>query len=204
MSTTFPDESQNLGAYNRQQKNVNPLLPNKFTFFLTKLPELSLASKSVNIPGVSLPSWKQTTSLNPIPRSGLNLEFQPLEITFIVDEDLNNWSELSNWMRLMAMVKSGADYGSVKIEQLQPGPEGGLVSDAQLVILTNESVPNIVFYFRDAFPVYLSDLQLSNDTSNPVPLEATVRFEYTYYDFETVNPTLEPDSGPPITDTRCV
>jgi hypothetical protein len=195
MSQIFTNESQNLGAFNRQQKNVNPLLPNKFTFFLTKLPELSMAAKSSNIPGISLPSFKQVTSLNPIPRSGLNLTFEALEITFIVDEDLNNWSELANWMRLMAMVKTGTDYSEVKIEQLQPGPEGGLVSDAQLVILTNESVPNIVFFFRDAFPVYLSELRLTNDTSTPVPLEATVRFEYTYYDFSSINPELEPDNN---------
>jgi hypothetical protein len=193
MSQVFSNESQNYGALNRQPKNVNPLLPNKFTFFITKLPEVSLTSKSVNIPGISLENWDQPTSLNPIPRSGLNLHFEPLELTFIVDRDLNNYSELANWMRLMAMVKNSDDYAKVLLEKLQPGPDHGLVSDAQIVLLTNENVPNIVFYFIDAFPVYLSDLPLTNDTTDPTPLEATVRFIYTYYDFATVNPEAEPD-----------
>jgi hypothetical protein len=193
MSETFPNESQNFGAFNRQQKNVNPLLPNKFTFFITKLPEISLASKSVNIPDISLPSWMQVTSLNPIPRSGLNLTYGDLEITFIVDEDFNNYMEISNWMNAMALVKNGGDYGKIKIEDLQPGPDGGLVSDAQIVVLTNESVPNVVFYFRDAFPIYLGPLELTNDVDQPNPIQVTARFKYSYYDFETVNPTVEPD-----------
>ena len=154
---------------------------------------MSLGAKSANIPGISLPNWKQMTSLNPVSRSGLNLEYEDLQITFIVDEDLNNWSELNNWMRQMAMVKSSVDYQVVKNETLQPGPEGGLVSDAELVILTNESVPNMVFFFRNAFPISLSGISLTQDTQNPEAQECTVTFTYDYYDFETVNQTAEPD-----------
>jgi len=194
MPQTISGESQNYGAYNRQQKNVNFLLPNKFSFFITKLPELSLSAKAVNIPGISLPNWKQLTSLNPLKRSGLNIEYGDLQVTFLVDEDLNNWSELHNWMRMMAMVKSSKDYQEIKVEQLQPGPEGGLVSDAQLTILTNESVPNVVFYFRNAFPINMTDINLTQDTSSPEAQECTVTFAYDYYDFEDVNDeTTEPD-----------
>jgi hypothetical protein len=194
MSQTYFNESQDFGALNRQPQEINPLLPNKWQFFVTKCPELSLGgSKTVSIPGISLPYNEQLTNLNPIPRSGLNVQFEPLEIRFIVDRNINNYTEISNWIRLMGMVETSDDYGKVKLEQLQPGPEGGLVSDAQLVLLTNESVPNIVFYFRDAFPVYLSELSLTVDTDNPTPVEATVRFVYSYYDFETVNPTPESD-----------
>jgi len=188
MPQTITGQSSLYGAYNRQQKNVNPLLPNKFTFMLTKLPELSLAATSCNIPGVTLPNWNQLNQFNPIPRSGLNLEYEDLEVSFIVDEDFNNWSELNNWMRLMALSKDSTEYQQVKLEQLKPGPEGGLVSDAQVVVLTNQSVANLVFYFRDAFPVYLSAIPLTNTTDNPEVIECQVRFKYTYYDFETVNP----------------
>jgi hypothetical protein len=176
------------GIYTRQQKNVNPLLPNKFTFMLTKLPELSMAATSCNIPGITLPNWKQLSQFNPIPRSGLNLEYEDLEVRFIVDEDFNNWSELNNWMRLMALSKDSTEYQQVKLEQLQPGPEGGLVSDAQVVVLTNQSVANMVFYFRDAFPVYLSEIALTNSTDDPSVIECVVRFAYSYYEFENVNP----------------
>ncbi len=138
-------------------------------------------------------NWKQVTSVNPIPRSGLNIEFEELEVTFIVDADMNNWSELANWMLLMYMVKTSADYETVKLEQLQPHEEGGLTSDAQLILLTNQSVPNIVFYFRDAFPIYLSGFHLTNDVNEPIAIEATVRFAYSYYDFESVTPT-QPDT----------
>jgi hypothetical protein len=193
MSQTLSNDSQDYGILNRQPKNLNPLLPNKFNFFITKLPETSFSGKNVNIPSITLPEWSQVTNLNPIPRSGLNVVFDPLEIKFIVDRDLNNWAEISNWIRLMGMVKNSNDYAQVKLQQLQPGPEGGLVSDIQVILLTNESVPNIVFYFRDAFPTYLSGIDLTNETENPIAVEATVRFTYSYYDFQTVNSTVEPD-----------
>ena len=194
MSETLTNISQNYGALNRQPKNVNSLLQNKFTFSLVKLPECSLTCKSIKIPGISFNSFNQTTSLNPIPRGGLNLEFEDLELTFLVDEDLNNYLEIANWMRLAAMVKSPSDYSKVQLENLQPGPDGGLTSDAQIILLTNESVPNIIFYFRDAFPIYLSEIVFTNDTNNTEPVEATCRMRYTYYDFDDSNSnTPEPN-----------
>lgn len=186
MSQTFVNESQEYGAYNRQPKNVNNLYQNKFTFSITKLPEASYQCQSINVPDISGENWKQVTSLNPIPRSGLNMTFGELQFSFLVDEDMHNYFEIANWMRWMYMVKNSKEYSKVKLENLQPGPDGGLVSDAQLIILTNQSVPNIVYYFRDSFPVYLGELQFSNDISEPEPQIATARFVYSFYDFDYI------------------
>lgn len=193
MSTTITGESQKYGAFYRQPKNVNPLLPNKFTFFVTKLPEMSLAVQSVNIPGVNLPYWEQKEPFNPIPRSGLNLEFEPFSISFVVDRDLNGYFQIQNWMRMMSLMKDNTGYEAVEMEDLQPGPQGGLVSDAQIILLTNESVPNIVFYFRNAFPINCGGIDLTATDDNPQSIICTAKFAYDYYDFETVNSTVEPD-----------
>ena len=190
MSQTFVEtgESEFYGALNRQPKNINPLYQNKFQFFLIKLPECSLTCQTANIPAITGESWQQVTSVNPIPRSGLNMTFDELEINFIVDADLNNYFELAQWMRMLYMVKNSKSYEKVQLEQLQPQKEGGLTSDAQLILLTNQSVPNVIFYFRNAFPTYLSQIQLSNEVDDLTPITATAKFTYTYYDFENIIP----------------
>jgi hypothetical protein len=140
------------------------------------------------LPGTSIPVATQYTSLNPIPRSGLNIGYEPLIITFIVDEDWRNYIEITNWMRLMGMPTSSDGYKELKLGDLkQPfemAPEGGLVSDATGFVLTNESTPNLVVFFRDVFPSKLSGLEFRNDVENPEEFVADVTFEYSWFDIE--------------------
>jgi hypothetical protein len=181
------------GALNRQQKNPNPLLENKFTFRIHKLPETSWSCKSANIPSTSIDVAWQNTNLNRIPHSGIGVSYEPFEVTFNVDEDMNNYIELVNWMRMLAMPVTSDGNSKLKMQSLEVGPERGLVSDAKLYILTNESVVNLECTFIDAFPTYLSEIRFSNDPDNPSELTCTARFAYTYFDLNTTNPTIETD-----------
>jgi hypothetical protein len=181
------EDYKDIGVYNRQPKNVNELLENKFTFAIRKLPEVSFKCRSANIPATSLPVAWQKTNLNPIPHSGLNIEYQPQEIEFIVDEDLNNYVELVNWMRKLAMPVNSSGYSDLKANGIGSDPNRGLVSDAVLVILTNESIPNIVCFFRDAFPISLSEIRFTNNTDNPDQRVAIAQFAYTWYDLMSVD-----------------
>jgi hypothetical protein len=184
---------QDIGVLNRQPKNPNELLENKFTFVIRKLPETSFKCRSANIPGTSIPVVWQRTNLNPIPHSGLNVTYDSLQIEFIVDEDLNNYCEIINWMRSLAMPTNSLGYGQLKTTGVVVQPDGGIVSDAVLTILTNESIPNILCFFRDAFPINLSELRFTQNTDNPSEQTATVSFAYTWFDLMT---TDEADQSP--------
>jgi hypothetical protein len=188
-----PEDFEIIGVTNRQPKNPNELLDNKFTFVVSKLPETSFKCRSANIPGTSLPVVWQNTTQNPIPHSGLNITYDPLEVEFIVDEDLNNYCEIVNWMRMLAAPVNNLGYGELKLQGLGPDPNRGLVSDAILTVLTNEFTPNIFVFFRDAFPVRLSELRFSNNTENPGEQVATVEFAYAWFDLRDKN---EPDVYP--------
>lgn len=174
--------SNTIGVFNRQPKNPNELLENKFTFRIYKLPEVSFKCRSAGIPATTVPYTEQRTSLNPIPRPGLNLQFDPLEIEFIVDEDLNNYCEIANWMRSLSMPVNNLGWNELKNNGIGLDPDQGLVSDAILYILTNESIPNINCIFRDVFPTHLSELRFTNSTDNPTELYAKATFVYTWYD----------------------
>jgi hypothetical protein len=179
-----------LGVVGTQAVNPNFALNNKFTFRIHKLPETIWKVKSFNLPGTQGNVATQNTSLNPIPRSGLQLDYDNLVVRFIVDEDWKNYIEIMNWMRLMAMPTSRDEYKAIALQDLkQPNtfaPDGGLVSDAVGMILSNVSNPNLVIFYRDIFPITLSGLDLQNDVEEPEPLVATVEFKYTWFDVEYV------------------
>lgn len=176
-----------IGALNRQPNNPNVMLDNKFTFIIRKLSEVSFNCRSANIPAISIPYTWQTTLQNPIPRPGLNMTYEPFEIEFILDEDLNNYTELMAWMIALSMPVNGKGWSQLKAEKINPEPDNGLVSDAVLTILTNESVPNRVVFFRDAFPISLNEIRFTNNTDNPNEQACTARFIYSWFDIETAD-----------------
>ena len=174
------------GNYNRQPRNINELHENKFTFRIHQLPEVSFKCRSANIPGTALPIAWQNTSLNPIPHSGLNITYEPLEVEFIVDEDLRNYCEIVNWMRMLGAPVNNLGYKELKFKGTGLDPNRGLVADGVLTLLTNELAPNILVFYRDLFPVNLGSLVFSNSTENPSEMTCHVSFAYAYYDLRSV------------------
>lgn len=175
------------GIITRQAKNTNELRNNKFRFELFKMPETSWKCVGANIPGTSLPIAWQKTRFNPIPHSGLTIEFEPLEIEFLIDEDMNSYLEMTNWMRGMAMPIDATGYKNLKIQDMELSPDGRLVSDALLTILTNSSVPNLYVEFKDVFPIRLTNTKFQNTVDSPETQTCTATFAYTWFDIETVN-----------------
>ena len=177
------------GVFNKQQRNPNPLQNNKFSFAIKRLPEVSWSIRGATIPSIQLDVAWQNTRFNPVPHAGVGLQWEPFELQFIVDEDLNSYNELNNWMRLL----SGAidKHGYSQLRQSSPdevGPFQGLMSDAVLSVLTNESNPNFQVFYRDAFPIYLSELRFTNNVDSPEEQVCISRFAYLYYEIIGANP----------------
>lgn len=186
---------ERFGSFNRQPINVNELQENKFTFRIHQLPEVSFKCRSANIPGTSLPVAWQNTTQNPIPHNGLNINYESFDLEFIVDEDLRNYCEIINWMRMLAAPVNNLGYSELKLRGAGLDPNRGLVADGILTILTNELVPNIIVFFRDMFPRSLSSIMFTNSTEYPSVITATVSFVYSYFDLRTVD---EDDISPSL------
>ena len=85
-------------AYSRQPTKFDYASPTQFKFQLTKLPKVEYFTTACNIPGITLSSALQPTPLKDIPIPGDTVEFNDLEITFLVDENLENYREIHGWM----------------------------------------------------------------------------------------------------------
>ena len=84
-----------------------------FQFQLIKYPKVSFFCQSATVPGISLPVATQSTRYNAIPHPGDEINFEDLNVQFIVDENMSNYITMHNWVR-----KLGHPYSSRDIQEL--------------------------------------------------------------------------------------
>jgi hypothetical protein len=150
------------------QQNYNNLQTNKFLFSLQRIPETAFRVVAVNFPSVSIPPPSTSSSSAEQFFAGSSVDYSPISLTFIVDDDLKNYTELFNWIITQQFNDSKAKTN-----------EATMYSDGSVITLTNASNPNVVFEFKDMFPVELGGIMFSTqETPGPVTCEVTFRYSY--------------------------
>ena len=194
-----------INAYSRQPTKQDYASPTQFKFQITKLPKVEYFCTAANIPGISIPSPSQPTPLADIPLPGDTISFDDLSVTFLVDENLENYREIHGWMygigfpisrtQFGDLVDAGKDrFPTIGKDSLKtdPGkvkygakPLGPIFSDATLNVLTSKNNANIEVRFSDVFPTALSGLDFNQQADDVNYLSATVTFKYKIYEFAT-------------------
>ena len=194
-------------SYNRQPTKLDYADPTKFKFNVLKLPKVEYFCTSVNLPGISITdNYTQPTPFRDIPMPGEKLTYDKLSLTFLVDENLENYQEIHGWLRglgfpggyqeFKTLLDSGTDrfptsknsvLGDAGRSKFAAPSTGGLFSDATLTILTSKNNAVVEVRFRDIFPLSLSGLQYSQQATDTDYLTATVTFDYKLYDFANTN-----------------
>ena len=194
-----------INAYSRQPTKQDYASPTQFKFQITKLPKVEYFCTAANIPGISIPSPSQPTPLADIPLPGDTISFDDLSVTFLVDENLENYREIHGWMygigfpisrtQFGDLVDAGKDrFPTIGKDSLKtdPGkvkygakPLGPIFSDATLNVLTSKNNANIEVRFSDVFPTALSGLDFNQQADDVSYLSATVTFKYKIYEFAT-------------------
>ncbi len=165
------------------QTMLNMLSPLNFKFTLKRAPNLNFFVQRINIPGVALPKVDTPNPLIKIPLSGDHLEYDELDITFKVDENLQNYLEVHNWVR--ALGKPSFNEYSVLANQATYTGEG-LKSDIVVTVLTSQKNSNYEFIFKDAFPISISSISFQSTDESVNYIEASARFVYTIFDIVKV------------------
>ena len=82
-----------------QPTNLNYLSPVNFDLQVNKLPKTKYFCTGVTLPGVNFSEALHATTLainSYLP--GDKIEFDPLNVKFVVDEDMKNYQEIFNWI----------------------------------------------------------------------------------------------------------
>ena len=115
----------------RQPAKLDYASPIQFRFKCTKLPEVEFTCQTANIPGISLGGATQPTPLVDVPIPGDKINYDSLDITFIVDENLTT----NNAARLLWNFRN-FNFDEIKTLTV---PTKNYVTDsnAQVLILTS-------------------------------------------------------------------
>jgi hypothetical protein len=154
---------------------TNFFSPLEFVVSVKRLPNVQFFTQSVNIPSFSMQLIEQPNPFKPIPIPGDRAVYGDLPISFIVDESMDNYIEVYNWMKGLAFPDNFNQYKNLD------NSEYGLLTDISIVVMNSHKNPNIEFQFKDCFPVSLSDVTLDTTQSDLIYPQATVSF--TFKDF---------------------
>lgn len=175
--------SSSVGAGANQPDNENYLSPLGYRFGVRKLPHVNWFVQTITLPGITLNEVTQPSPLLDTAHPGEKITFDPLSITFKVDEDLENWIEIQNWIRIIAP----PDVSERRKQGIEKLGREAIFSDASLIIMNSNMNANFEVHFYDLFPTTLSELEFTSVEGDVNYLTATASFRYTYYDFRKID-----------------
>ena len=164
-------------AYSTIPTNRSFLSNNKFDFVLNRIPNFTFLVQSVNLPGISLGLTEVPTSATTLRIPGTIVNFSSVSLSFIVDEGMQSWYEIYNWITRLGNPTSSAKQLGFSQE---PGGDNYITSDASLLIKTNANNPSWRVDFFEMFPTDLSDINFSTTESQEF-ITSSATFNYTYY-----------------------
>jgi hypothetical protein len=192
-------------SYLRQPTKLDYASPTQFKFSILKLPKVEYFCTEVNIPAISLNALTQDTKFKQIPIPGNDLTYSPLALTFMIDENYENYQEIHGWLVGLGFPRDNSEFRNLAASgddrfpsgttavNTEPGKVkygaqnvGGTYSDATLTTLSSKNNANLEVRFRDVYPTGLSGVQFTQQPTDVNYLTATVEFQYQIYDFATV------------------
>jgi len=194
MSLQSNNNSQPREAFFTGIENRNFLSPVGFKFTIGRLKGVDFFCQSANIPSINMQVANQGTRFNKIPQPGDELYYEDLNVRFLVDENMKNWYQVSDWMREITTPYSSKEFGyargEIESQNRKAKGKGDLASwdnqwrsDCSLFILSSNYQPVAEFVFRDAFPINLSTLTFDASVPDIQYFTADVTMKYTYYDY---------------------
>ena len=170
------------GALSNQIGNRNFLAPVGFKFSLSKFPKVAFFSNTARIPDITLGTAIQSTYLKDIDIPGEKLTYGELNVRFLVDENLENYMKIHNWLTGLGFPESGQDFINKTTNEDGIRDLKEQFSDGSLHILNSNFNDIAVVKFRDLFPTYLTSLEFDATESDINYFTADVTFKYTIYD----------------------
>ena len=170
-----------------------------------RIPKTTWFCTAANVPGITLGEAQYATPMTDMIVTGDKLTFETLNITFIVDEELQNYRELWDWIVgigspvnhsqwTTALTKGdgittnfsavGTD-DNINPRQKATSTDKNFYSDATLIVYNSKNIPKVNVKFKDMFPTSISSLEYSQDLTDVEYFKASATFRYLYYEFET-------------------
>jgi len=167
---------------NRTPQNINYLQPTKFLLTIDRITTTQYFCQSVNLPGVSLGQAAFNTPTLDMYVAGNKMIYNPLNITFTIDEEVQSWKELHTWFRSIASPEGFDERNRLSALQSKKSFMQNY-SDATLTVLSALNNPIVRVQFINMFPTSLSDIDFDTKSSADTIITAEASFQYEYFNF---------------------
>ena len=184
----------------RQPSIMDYASPVQFRFKCSKLPKVEFFCQTANIPGIGLGEAEVDTPLKTMPFPGDKVTYQDLAISFLVDENLENYKEIHDWIIGLGAPQNHTQFSDLRATSsdrfpgtsssnaitgqatADPIPESGMYSDATLTVLNSKNIAVTEIRFHNIFPTSLGALSYNVQASDVNYLQTAVDFSYMYYE----------------------
>lgn len=154
---------------NKLTNNLNPLaVADGFKMTFHRAPNVEYFLQSFSIPSVTV---NETTVVRPQRDAhfpGDKLSYDPLTVTMMVSEDMDNFKEIYEWLHKSVMANNSSE----------------MYDDITAHILSSKNNPNKKIIFRNAFPTSIGNISFSVQETDAVYGTVDVTFRYDYFTFE--------------------
>ena len=164
--------------------NENFLSPSGFKLVIPGFSSIGFQCTTASVPGVSMGGPTQATPYNDFQLTGDKLNYEDFNITFLINEDCQNYALIHNWLigitypqksnqwrEFVDQMKDKDFQNDNNLEQL----------DIFLYVLNSNYNTAYKVHFFDAFPVSISSMEYSTELTDIEYLKAAVTFKYTYF-----------------------
>jgi hypothetical protein len=197
-------------AVDRQPSILDYASPIQFKFTCIKLPTVEFFCQTANVPSITLGTADVETPLKNIPIPGDKLVYGELNVSFLVDENLNNYKELHDWLTGLGFPQAHTQYANLlsggkdrypfsttgtTSASSDPGrisdpiDEGAAYSDATLTVLNSKNIAKTEIRFHNVYPTQLGSLAYDIKASDVDYLNVNATFAYMFYEIVQISTT---------------
>ena len=174
--------SSTRGPLAGQIANRNFLSPVGFKFSLAKFPKITFFCNSALIPEITLGTYQQPSYLKNIDVPGEKLTYGDLDIRFLVDENMENYMAVHNWLTGLGFPETTKEFADLIKDKDGQRDAKEAFCDGTLRILNSNYREVAKVKFKDLFPISLSSLDFDATNTDVQYFTAEATFKYTIYD----------------------
>ena len=157
----------------------NQLQSDKFRVIFNFIPNVQFFARNVTIPDVSMQPVELSNLNNKIFFHSNKLSYSEFNLTFRVDEDLENYMEILKWIKTMSAPEEFEQFKNYRPPTSDiRDTTHDMSTDATVYILSNVDQPNKKVIFKNIFPISLSSFDLAQDNTQPADVSAIFRYDY--------------------------
>ena len=169
-----------MAAIDRNPISTNFANPFQFQLSLKRAPSLSYQCTRVKLPDVSMIPAKVGSPSLEVAYVGDHIEYSPIQLGFMVDENFQNWQEILNWMNGL----TDPTYDGIVYTQLENAGKTDpyqIYSDISVMQYDSQNNPIIDWVFERCFPIGLGGPTFVSQAPNVKYLEAATIIKYTTF-----------------------